>query len=62
MSVANATSVEDVVAEGDDVVSVSYYTVGGTALEAPVKGINIVVKVYANGEHKQQAQKPVVLD
>lgn len=49
MSVANATSVEDVVAEGDDVVSVSYYTVGGTALEAPVKGINIVVKVYANG-------------
>ena len=32
-----------------DVVSTSYYTVGGAAVAAPVKGINIVKKVYANG-------------
>ncbi len=35
--------------KGDEVVSVSYYTVGGAAVAAPVKGINIVKKVYANG-------------
>ena len=32
-----------------EVVSVSYYTTAGTAVAAPVKGINIVKKVYANG-------------
>ena len=32
-----------------DVVSTSYYTVAGAAVAAPVKGINIVKKVYANG-------------
>lgn len=35
--------------QGDVLVSTSYYTVGGTAVSAPVKGINIVKKVYANG-------------
>ena len=35
--------------EGDVLVSTSYYTVGGAAVSAPVKGINIVKKVYANG-------------
>ena len=50
MSVENATSIEDViVAEGDDVVSVAYYTASGAALPAPAKGINVVVVVYANG-------------
>lgn len=42
-------SIEDLVVEGDDVVSVSYYTVGGAATSAPVKGVNIVKIVYANG-------------
>ncbi len=35
--------------KGDVLVSTSYYTVGGAAVSAPVKGINIVKKVYANG-------------
>jgi hypothetical protein len=35
--------------EGDVLVSTSYYTVGCAAVSAPVKGINIVKKVYANG-------------
>ena len=35
--------------QGDEVVSTSYYTAGGAAVSAPVKGINIVKKVYANG-------------
>lgn len=42
-------SVEDLVVEGDEVVSVSYFTPAGTAIPAPVKGLNIVVTVYANG-------------
>ena len=42
-------SVEEAVANGDEVVSVSYYTAAGMAISAPVKGINIVVTVYANG-------------
>ena len=42
-------SVEDVVVKGDEVVSVSYFTTAGAAIAEPVKGINIVVKVYANG-------------
>ena len=36
-------------AEGDEVVSVSYYTVGGAAIAAPVQGINIEKTVYSNG-------------
>ena len=44
------TSIEDLVAaEGDEVVSVSYYTVGGASSSAPAKGVNIVKVVYANG-------------
>lgn len=42
-------SVENAVANGDEVVSVSYYTAAGMAISEPVKGINIVVTVYANG-------------
>ncbi len=44
-----STEIEDLFAEGDEVVSVTYYTVGGAATSAPVKGINIVKVVYANG-------------
>ena len=40
--------------EGDEVVSVTYYTVGGVAVAAPVKGINIVKTVYANGVVKSE--------
>ena len=43
------TSIEDLVVEGTDVVSVAYYTTAGAAMPAPVKGINIVVTTYANG-------------
>ena len=43
------TSIGDLTIEGGEVVSVSYYTVGGAATDAPVKGINIVKIVYANG-------------
>lgn len=43
------TSIEDLIGEGDEVVSVAYYTPAGAAVPAPVKGINIVVTVYANG-------------
>ena len=42
-------SIEDLVAEGDEVVSVAYYTVGGASSSAPAKGVNIVKIVYANG-------------
>lgn len=48
--VANdATSVDDLIAEGSEVESVSYYTVGGAQTAAPVKGLNIVTIVYTNG-------------
>ncbi len=43
------TSIDDFVAEGTEVVAVSYFTPAGAAVPAPVKGINIVVTVYANG-------------
>ena len=44
------TEIEDlVVLEGDEVVSVQYFTPAGMAIPEPVKGINIVVTVYANG-------------
>ena len=35
--------------QGDEVVSVSYYTTSGAAVSAPVKGVNIVKKIYKNG-------------
>ena len=43
------TSIDDLVTEGTEVVSVAYYTTAGAAIPAPAKGINVVVTVYANG-------------
>ena len=43
------TSVDDLIAEGSEVVSVKYYTAGGAETAAPVKGINVVTIVYSNG-------------
>ena len=51
----DGTSINNNVAEeGDVVVSESYYTVDGAAIAAPVKGMNIVKKVYANGVVKAE--------
>ena len=50
--VANTTSIDDLVVDepmGDEVVSASYYTPAGIATGKPVKGVNIVKIVYANG-------------
>lgn len=44
-----STSVENLVVEGAEVVSVAYFTPAGAAVPAPVSGINIVVTVYSNG-------------
>lgn len=49
VSADNYTNVEDLVVEGSEVVSVTCYTVNGAVVPAPVKGINIVKTVYANG-------------
>ncbi|MBO7193095.1 MAG: hypothetical protein J6V47_02290 [Bacteroidaceae bacterium] len=46
---AEKTSISDLVVEGDEVVSVAYFTPAGAAIPAPVSGINIVVTVYSNG-------------
>lgn len=43
------TSIDDLVTEGTEVVSVAYYTTAGAAIPAPAKGVNIVVTTYANG-------------
>ena len=43
------TSVDSIVTEGSEVVSVKYYTAGGAESAAPVKGINVVTIVYSNG-------------
>ncbi|MBQ2367549.1 MAG: hypothetical protein II296_04440 [Bacteroidaceae bacterium] len=49
-SIDARTSVDTpVVSPEGDVVSTSYYTAAGAVVPAPVKGINIVKKVYANG-------------
>ncbi len=58
MDEENKSSVSDVVVEGDEVVEEYYYTASGIALPAPVKGINIIVKKYANGV--VEAQKVLV--
>ncbi len=42
-------SINDLVIDGAEVVSVNYYTPAGTAIPAPVNGVNIVVTVYSNG-------------
>ena len=47
--VDSETSIDDLVTEGTEVVSVAYYTTAGAAIPAPAKGINIVVTTYANG-------------
>ncbi|MBQ5663378.1 MAG: hypothetical protein IIV19_02990 [Bacteroidaceae bacterium] len=49
--VASTTSVDNLVVEQPkgDVVSISYFTPAGVAVGTPVKGVNIVKKVYANG-------------
>ena len=47
----NTTSINNLVVDepAGEIVSVSYYTVDGAAVPAPVKGINIVKTLYANG-------------
>ena len=42
-------SIEDLVVEKGEVVSVGYFTPAGAAIPAPVSGVNIVVTVYSNG-------------
>lgn len=42
-------AIEEIIAEGDEVVSVTIYTTSGSVIPTLEKGINIVVKVYANG-------------
>ena len=49
---ANSTSIDAPVVDGDEVVSVAYYTLSGTALAAPAKGVNVVRYVYRNGAVK----------
>lgn len=43
------SAIESVVVEGDSAISTVYYTANGMLLDKPVKGINIVKTVYANG-------------
>lgn len=43
------TSIEMLVAEGDEVESVTYFTAGGAQVPAPVKGLNLINIVYKNG-------------
>ena len=45
----STNSIADLVVEGDEVVSVGYFTPAGAAIPAPVSGVNIVVTVYRNG-------------
>lgn len=55
--VSKTTSIDDlpVVDEPEgEVISVSYYTPAGIAVERPVQGINIVRRVYANGVIKSK--------
>lgn len=49
--VANTTSIDDLIVDEPqgEVVSVAYYTPAGVATGTPVKGVNIVKRVYANG-------------
>lgn len=49
-AISDKTSINDIVVEGDEVVSVSYYTIDGISSNAPIKGaVNIIKTVYANG-------------
>ncbi len=49
--VANTTSIDNLIVDEPqgEVVSVSYYTAAGVAVPAPVKGVNVVKRIYANG-------------
>ena len=47
-------AIEEIIAEGDEVVSVTIYTTSGSVIPTLEKGINIVVKVYANGAIETQ--------
>lgn len=47
-------AIEEIIAEGDEVVSVTIYTTSGSVIPTLEKGINIVVKVYANGTIETQ--------
>ena len=51
---SNPTAISAPVAEGDEIVSVHYYTPAGISVKAPVKGMNIVKYVYANGVIKSE--------
>ena len=49
-AISDETSISDIVVEGDEVVSVTYYTIDGISSNAPIKGaVNIIKTVYANG-------------
>ena len=51
---SNPTAISAPVTEGDEIVSVHYYTSAGISVDAPVKGMNIVKYVYANGAVKSE--------
>ena len=46
---ANATAIDSPQADGDEVVSVTYYSPAGVASDVPLKGLNIVKRLYRNG-------------
>jgi hypothetical protein len=48
----DATGIESV--ESVEVISSTYYTLGGAKVSTPVKGINIVKSVLSNGKVKVQ--------
>ncbi len=49
-TISTLTSISDVVVDGDEAVSVTYYTIDGISSNAPIKGaVNIIKTVYANG-------------
>ena len=50
----NTTAIESPVVDGDELISVKYYTPGGVASDAPVKGLNIVKRLYRNGAVKSE--------
>lgn len=51
---ANTTSINTPVVDGDEVVSVKYYTIGGVASDTPAKGFNIAKYLYRNGAVKSE--------
>ncbi len=51
---ANTTSIDTPVLDGDEIVSVTYFTPAGVASASPVKGLNIVKRLYRNGAVKSE--------